>query len=99
MTTGWQGLGKWLAGRAKLALILPITLAMAATAADTVPQVILATPGSSGTGEAPSDVLPYHGDLWVTSWGDHRIERYVLKPAGASWRAGTGWQQVVNRQR
>lgn len=40
-----------IAGRAKLALILPLGLAMAATASDTVPQVTLATPGSAGTGD------------------------------------------------
>lgn len=56
MRMGWRALAKGLtnrlAGKAKLALILPLTLAMAATAAaDTVPQVTLATPGSSGTGD------------------------------------------------
>lgn len=51
MTVEWRKLGSWLGSRAKLALIVPLTLAMAATAADTVPQVTLATPGSSGTGE------------------------------------------------
>ncbi|HEY0595931.1 MAG TPA: alpha-2-macroglobulin, partial [Sphingopyxis sp.] len=52
MKTGWRQLAIWLTGKAKLALIVPLTLAMAATAtADTVPQVTLATPGSSGTGD------------------------------------------------
>ncbi len=49
-----------------------------------------------GTGEAPcavmayeSDNLPdeYRGELLVTSWGDHRLERYTLKPRGASFSA------------
>lgn len=31
-----------------------------------------------GTGEAPTAVLSHGGYLWVTSWGDHRIERYSL---------------------
>lgn len=53
-------------------------------------------PMVAGTGEAPcavlayeSDNLPdeYRGDLLVTSWGDHRIERYRLKPRGASFSA------------
>lgn len=44
-------------------------------------------PMVAGTGEAPCDVLPYHGQLWVTSWGDYRIERFALKPVGASVRA------------
>ncbi|MDK2761833.1 MAG: alpha-2-macroglobulin [Sphingopyxis sp.] len=51
MGKGWRALAKGLADRAKLALILPLTLAMAATAADTVPQVTLATPGGSGSGD------------------------------------------------
>ncbi|MBA3940951.1 MAG: alpha-2-macroglobulin, partial [Sphingopyxis sp.] len=51
MGKGWRALANRLAGKAKLALILPLGIAMAATAtADTVPQVTLATPGSSGTG-------------------------------------------------
>jgi putative heme-binding domain-containing protein len=49
-----------------------------------------------GTGEAPSGVLPYEaagfppeyrGNLLVTSWGDHTIERYQLVPRGASFSA------------
>jgi putative membrane-bound dehydrogenase-like protein len=50
----------------------------------------------AGTGEAPSGVLAYEsaglpaeyrGDLLVTSWGDHTIERYSLVPRGASFAA------------
>ena len=50
----------------------------------------------AGTGEAPSGVVEYdrdnlpadyRGSLLVTSWGDHRIEQYRLKPHGASFRA------------
>ena len=46
-----------------------------------------------GTGEAPCEVLhfdspifpqEYRGRLLVTSWGDHRVETYQLKPKGAS---------------
>jgi putative membrane-bound dehydrogenase-like protein len=53
-------------------------------------------PMVAGTGEAPcavlayeSDNLPeeYRGDLLVTSWGDHRLERYRLRPRGASFGA------------
>ncbi|MCG8449001.1 MAG: c-type cytochrome [Pirellulales bacterium] len=40
-----------------------------------------------GTGEAPCAVVPYRGRLWVTSWGDYRLERYELKPRGASFAA------------
>ena len=51
---------------------------------------------TAGTGEAPSGVLAYESDmlpdefrgtLLVTSWGDHRIERFHLEPRGASFRA------------
>jgi putative membrane-bound dehydrogenase-like protein len=53
-------------------------------------------PMVAGTGEAPSGVLcyrqdnlpeEYRGTLLVTSWGDHRIERYRIQPQGASFRA------------
>lgn len=49
-----------------------------------------------GVGEGPCEVIRYegaglpgelHGDLLVTAWADHRIERYRLIPHGASYRA------------
>jgi putative membrane-bound dehydrogenase-like protein len=40
-----------------------------------------------GVGEAPTAIVPHAGRLWVTSWGDHRIERYELVPRGASYGA------------
>ena len=52
-------------------------------------------PMVAGTGEAPSgivayesDALPsdYVGDLLVTSWGDHRIDRFHMQPRGAVFR-------------
>lgn len=51
-------------------------------------------PMVAGTGEAPSGILAYEsdgfpeeyiGNLIVTSWGDHRIDRFRLKPKGASF--------------
>jgi len=51
-------------------------------------------PMVSGTGEAPSGIVAYESDgfpekyighLLVGSWGDHRIDRFVLKPKGASF--------------
>ena len=51
-----------------------------------------------GVGEAPcavtayeSDGLPdeYRGDLLVTSWADHHLERYTLEPKGASFTSKT----------
>lgn len=40
-----------------------------------------------GVGEGPTAIVPHAGGLWVTSWGDHRIERYGLVPRGASYGA------------
>lgn len=47
---------------------------------------------ATGVGEAPCAVIAHAGALWVTSWGDNRIERYALQPDGASWVSRT---QVV----
>lgn len=44
-------------------------------------------PMACGVGEAPTAIVPHAGGLWVTSWGDHRIERYELEPRGASYGA------------
>jgi len=53
-------------------------------------------PMLAGTGESPagivayeSDGLPdeYVGNLLVTSWGDHRIDRFRLKERGASFES------------
>jgi putative membrane-bound dehydrogenase-like protein len=53
-------------------------------------------PYLTGTGEAPcavvsyeSDGLPaeYRGDLLVPAWADHRVERYVPRPHGATLAA------------
>lgn len=41
----------------------------------------------SGTGEAPCAVAPHRGYLWVTSWGEHRIERYELRKE-EEWKLG-----------
>ena len=46
-------------------------------------------PMAAGTGEAPCAVIGHGDHLWVTSWGDNRIERYKLKPNGASWTSET----------
>jgi putative membrane-bound dehydrogenase-like protein len=53
-------------------------------------------PMVAGTAEAPSGIIAYEssglpaeyrGDLLVTSWGDHVVERFRLTPSGASFRA------------
>ena len=41
-------------------------------------------PMLAGTGEAPCAVVPHRGFLWVTSWGDHRLERYALSSTGST---------------
>ncbi len=51
-------------------------------------------PMVAGTGEAPSGIVCYENDgfpedylgtLLVGSWGDHRIDQFVLEPKGASF--------------
>jgi len=51
-------------------------------------------PMVAGTGESPCEVISYEsdglpaeylGNLLVPAWADHRLERYVLKPNGASF--------------
>lgn len=51
-------------------------------------------PMVAGTGEAPSGIVAYEsdglpedyaGNLLVTSWGDHRIDRFRLKPKQSSF--------------
>lgn len=49
-------------------------------------------PFAAGIGEAACAVLPVKDRLWVTSWGDNRIESYQLSPRGSSWSSET---QVV----
>lgn len=53
-------------------------------------------PMVSGTGEAPSGIVCYESDgfpkdyigtLLVGSWGDHRIDQFVLKPRGTSFES------------
>ncbi len=53
-------------------------------------------PMISGTGESPSGIVCYESDgfpedyigtLLVGSWGDHRIDKFVLKPRGASFES------------
>ncbi len=53
-------------------------------------------PMVAGTGEAPSGIVAYEhdafpeeylGNLLVTSWGDHRIDRFRLQPRGASFES------------
>lgn len=53
-------------------------------------------PMMTGVGEAPCEILSYESDglpkeyqgqLMVTSWADHRVELYPIKPRGASFKS------------
>jgi putative membrane-bound dehydrogenase-like protein len=44
-------------------------------------------PAVAFTGEAPAGLLADGDGLLVTSWGDHRVERYRLVPKGTSFTA------------
>lgn len=46
-------------------------------------------PFAAGTGEAASGIAVVDGELWVTSWGDNRIEAYTPMPRGSSWGSAT----------
>ena len=46
-------------------------------------------PMVAGTGEAACSAVVLGPHLWVTSWGDNRIERYLPQPNGASWKSKT----------
>ncbi len=41
-------------------------------------------PMAGGTGEAPCQIVPYRGRLWISSWGDFRIEAHSVHTVGAS---------------
>jgi putative membrane-bound dehydrogenase-like protein len=41
-------------------------------------------PPLCGVGEAPTALVFHHDFLWVTSWGDHRVERYSPLYAGSA---------------
>ena len=59
-------------------------------------EILGTLPMVSGTGEAPSGIVSYESDgfpedyrgtLLVGSWGDHRIDKFVLKPRGISFES------------
>ncbi len=47
-------------------------------------------PMVAGVGEGPTGIVAHAGALWVTSWGDHRIERHELRARGASYGSSHG---------
>lgn len=52
-------------------------------------------PPICGVGEAPTAIAFHHDFLWVTSWGDHRIERYASNYVTARARAGSTVRREV----
>ncbi len=46
-------------------------------------------PMSAAVGEAACNVVVLGDRLWVSSWGDNRLERYRLEPNGATWKSQT----------
>ena len=44
-------------------------------------------PMAAGTGEAPCNVVPFDGSLWVSSWGHNRLEVFEPRPDGGTCRA------------
>ena len=44
-------------------------------------------PMVAGTSEAPSSIVLWHGQLYGSSWGEYRVERFTLKSFGATVRA------------
>ncbi|MCC9603157.1 hypothetical protein LOC67_21620 [Stieleria sp. JC731] len=46
-------------------------------------------PPAAGTGEAPCAVVPIGDRLWVSSWGDNRVEAYRLRENGGTWVSET----------
>ncbi len=96
MGKGWRALANRLAGKAKLALIVPLGIAMAATAAaDTVPQVTLATPGSSGTGDGTITRFTLRFSEDMVPLGDPRAKAPATndckQPADGRWVDTRTW--------
>ena len=56
---------------------------------DTLPMVSATAEAPSGILAYESDGLPeeYRGELLVTGWGDHVVQRFKLEPKGASFTA------------
>ncbi len=102
MKTGWRALAARLAGKAKLALLIPLSLAMAATAADTVPQVTLATPGSTGTGDGTISRFTLRFSEDMVPLGDPRAPAPATNdcklPASSRWVDTRTWVLEFERR-
>lgn len=72
MRAKWRSFGKALARKARIALLLPVAMAVAAAGGDTVPQVTLATPGSAGSGDGTISRFTLRFSEDVVPLGDPR---------------------------
>src|SRR3546814_18065223 len=95
MKQGWRAFANRLTGGMRLALIVPLAALLAAAGGATVPQVTLATPGSSRTGDGTitrftlrfsDDVVPL-GHPPATPPATHDS----TPPATARWTATPPW--------
>ncbi|MBL0769227.1 alpha-2-macroglobulin [Sphingopyxis sp. DHUNG17] len=93
MTRAWRTLAGRLTARARLALLVPLGLAMAATAADTVPQVTLATPGSAGSGDGAITRFTLRFSEEMVALGDPRARA----PATHDCKVGSSARWVDTR--
>lgn len=95
MMQGWRGFANRLAGRMRLALILPLAALVAAAGGDTVPQVTLATPGSSGTGDGTITRFTLRFSEDMVALGDPRAKAPATDdcklPATGRWVDTRTW--------
>ncbi len=95
MARGWQALAKTVAGRMRLALMIPLAAALVAAGGDTVPQVTLATPGSSGTGDGTISRFTLRFSEDMVPLGDPRAKAPATHdckvPADGRWVDTRTW--------
>ena len=95
MAMGWQALAKVFAGKMRLAMIVPLAAALVAAGGDTVPQVTLATPGSSGTGDGTISRFTLRFSEDMVPLGDPRAKAPATHdckvPADGRWVDTRTW--------
>ena len=95
MNEGWRGFAKRLASKTRLALILPLAALATAAGGDTVPQVTLATPGSSGTGDGTITRFTLRFSEDMVALGDPRAKAPATDdcklPATGRWVDTRTW--------
>ncbi|WP_419722544.1 alpha-2-macroglobulin family protein [Sphingopyxis witflariensis] len=95
MASMWRGLGGQLTNKVRLALLVPLAMALAAAGGDTVPQVTLATPGSTGTGEGTISRFTLRFSEDMVPLGDPRAKAPATNdcklPADGRWVDTRTW--------